>query len=169
MLHHRLPGVATGPARPLGPPALFVGGAMTPAAYLRLRRAAAGLSVRDAAQAVVDAWAATKQPGVITPGQMRDQVRGWIELLETPGYTAKSDHVIRPLLAAFPLDLAVYAQLRDEPADRHPRICRGCGCSQNDACRNDEHGLGCGWAGDDLCTACVPAELAAEARLERVQ
>ena len=29
-------------------------------------------------------------------------------------------------------------------------VCRACGCSQNDAC--DE---GCGWAAEDLCTACV--------------
>lgn len=43
------------------------------------------------------------------------------------------------------------------PDGRSPRIpyllggvCRACGCSQNDAC--DE---GCGWAGVDLCTACV--------------
>lgn len=43
------------------------------------------------------------------------------------------------------------------PDGRTPRIpaflggvCRACGCSQNDAC--DE---GCGWADEDLCTACV--------------
>ncbi|MBE7198371.1 MAG: hypothetical protein INR70_11290 [Parafilimonas terrae] len=29
-------------------------------------------------------------------------------------------------------------------------VCRVCGCSQNDACGN-----GCGWAAEDLCTACV--------------
>lgn len=29
-------------------------------------------------------------------------------------------------------------------------VCRRCGCTQNDAC--DE---GCGWAAEDLCTACV--------------
>lgn len=44
------------------------------------------------------------------------------------------------------------------PDGRTPRIpaflggvCRACGCSQNDAC--DE---GCGWADEDLCTACAP-------------
>lgn len=29
-------------------------------------------------------------------------------------------------------------------------VCRACGCSQEDACAE-----GCGWAEDDLCTACV--------------
>ena len=32
-------------------------------------------------------------------------------------------------------------------------VCRACGCSQNDAC--DE---GCGWAAEDLCTACVSGD-----------
>ncbi|WP_426315568.1 hypothetical protein ACN9MF_11645 [Methylobacterium fujisawaense] len=42
-------------------------------------------------------------------------------------------------------------------ADGGPRIpslvggvCRSCGCSQNDACA-----VGCAWAAEDLCTACV--------------
>ena len=30
------------------------------------------------------------------------------------------------------------------------RVCRVCGCSQHDACL-----AGCGWAEDDLCTACA--------------
>lgn len=29
-------------------------------------------------------------------------------------------------------------------------VCRGCGCSQNDACD-----VGCGWHEPDLCTACA--------------
>lgn len=29
-------------------------------------------------------------------------------------------------------------------------ICRRCGCTQNDACPG-----GCGWAAEDLCTACA--------------
>lgn len=29
-------------------------------------------------------------------------------------------------------------------------VCRSCGCSQNDPCD-----VGCGWADEDLCTACV--------------
>jgi hypothetical protein len=29
-------------------------------------------------------------------------------------------------------------------------VCRSCGCSQNDACV-----VGCAWAAEDLCTACV--------------
>ena len=48
-----------------------------------------------------------------------------------------------------------------EASDGHlPRIpsalggvCRACGCSQNFACEG-----GCGWAAEDLCTACVEGE-----------
>jgi len=32
-------------------------------------------------------------------------------------------------------------------------VCRVCGCSQDDACDT-----GCGWAAEDLCTACVEGE-----------
>lgn len=35
-------------------------------------------------------------------------------------------------------------------------VCRVCGCSQNDACPGS-----CGWAAEDLCTACVAAGRAA--------
>lgn len=42
----------------------------------------------------------------------------------------------------------------DERSPRIPSllggVCRACGCSQNDACEE-----GCGWAAEDLCTACV--------------
>ena len=46
------------------------------------------------------------------------------------------------------------------PDGRSPRIasllggvCRVCFCSQNDACE-----VGCGWAAEDLCTACVKGD-----------
>jgi hypothetical protein len=56
-------------------------------------------------------------------------------------------------------------------ADNNPRIpsllggiCRACGCSQQDACRdpgseigNTRFRGGCGWAAPDLCTACAGA------------
>ena len=35
------------------------------------------------------------------------------------------------------------------------QICRVCGCSEFDPCRE-----GCGWSEDDLCTACKAAEAA---------
>lgn len=38
-----------------------------------------------------------------------------------------------------------------------PRFCRVCGCTEDDACIG-ENGVTCGWAEDDLCTACVGKE-----------
>lgn len=38
-------------------------------------------------------------------------------------------------------------------------ICRVCGCSEHDACDGPDGP--CGWAERDLCTHCVPAEVAA--------
>lgn len=53
--------------------------------------------------------------------------------------------------------LALTTARLDGP-DGYPRIpsilgevCNVCGCSQHDACQG-----GCAWAGDHLCTACVP-------------
>jgi hypothetical protein len=38
--------------------------------------------------------------------------------------------------------------------------CRVCGCTEDDACVNDDDGLPCAWADDgtNLCTACSGAD-----------
>lgn len=35
------------------------------------------------------------------------------------------------------------------------RTCRGCGCSEFDACVDDD-GRPCSWSTDDLCSMCDP-------------
>jgi hypothetical protein len=44
-------------------------------------------------------------------------------------------------------------QAAHEALDAPARACRACGCTENRACVAD--GEACGWAEQDLCTACV--------------
>ena len=74
-------------------------------------------------------------------------------MLETDGVRAKHEVTLALLGRAFPFDRAVYRQLLEEPADRHPPICRGCGCTHWDPCEN-AHGY-CSWATADQCTHCA--------------
>ncbi|MCP8891284.1 hypothetical protein [Sphingomonas faeni] len=116
---------------------------LTPAGYIRLRREAAGLSVRTVA-------------GMLTRNAT-DAVVAFdlINALETLGNTARRPETLEALRSIFPLDPDVYRQLTSDPADSHPRICRGCGCSHWDPCTSDEHAA-CAWVTDTACTACLP-------------
>ena len=116
---------------------------LTSAAYVRLRREAAGLSIKEVA-------------GMLA--RNADEVAPALDLiyaLETPGNTARRPETLEALRSIFPFDPDVYRQLATDPADSHPRICRGCGCSHWDPCTSDEHGA-CAWATDTACTACLP-------------
>jgi len=115
---------------------------VTPAAYLRLRREAAGLSVRTVA-------------GMLA--RNANDVAHALDLinaLETPGNTARRPETLENLRDVFPFDPDVYRQLATAAADQHPRICRGCGCSQWDPCGNSHNA--CAWATDKACTVCLP-------------
>ncbi|UYY78431.1 hypothetical protein [Sphingomonas sp. R1] len=114
---------------------------LTPSDYLRLRRTAAGLSIAEAATRLIDSRA--------------DQRRAeeFLRRLETPGRTALYRSTIAHLLHAFPFDPAVYWQLAEEPQQRHPRICHGCGCSAHDRCADADGGC-CRWVEQDRCSAC---------------
>ncbi|HEX8300394.1 hypothetical protein [Sphingomonas sp.] len=118
---------------------------ITPARYVGLRRAASGKSIEQIAALIA------------TTASNQAEVRALIRLLETPGTVARSLDSIALLQAAFSIDPAVYHQLATEHADRHPQICRGCGCSQNDACVCVELG-NCAWAGPGICTGCTNGE-----------
>lgn len=116
---------------------------LTAADYLRLRREAAKLSIPAVAAALVSTTAD------------RGQAAAFLRLIETPGARVSRHDTLLRLQAIFPFDPAVYGQLIDEPADRHPQICRGCGCSYWDPC--DEDGRGpCAWSSATSCTRCVP-------------
>jgi len=55
---------------------------------------------------------------------------------------------------AYPLDVDVYLQLRDAPADARPRICVGCGCSHWDPCGLPDDAGSCAWTNETTCTRC---------------
>lgn len=120
---------------------------LTPAAYLKLRREAAGLSIAQVAERL--------EPRIA----LRRDVATILDMLERPGATARTVSTLRPLKTVFAIDLEVYAQLRDEPATRHPSICRGCGCSQSDPCVIRERGSHldtCCTLRQHSCDRCVP-------------
>lgn len=127
---------APAPAEQLSPP-------LTAADYLRLRREAAKLSISAVAAAMTSNSAD------------RGQAAAFLRLIERPGTRVNRQDTLLRLQQVFPFDPAVYGQLIDEPADRHPQICRGCGCSHWDPC--DEDGSGpCAWSSPTSCTRCVP-------------
>lgn len=116
---------------------------MTPAAYLRLRREDARLTIAQVAERLptrhVDAGLAASV----------------IRTLETPGARARHRATLDALRTVFPFDIDVYRQLCEEPAERHPQICRGCGCSTYDACVEADGHTCCAWALPTLCTRCM--------------
>ena len=114
---------------------------LSPDAYLKLRRQASGLSIVEVAHII----APTKRD--------RSEAVALVAILEAPGCRARHDETLEALAAAFRFDVSVYRQLADEPLERHPTVCRGCGCSEWDPC-HVEHGC-CGWASRDACTRCA--------------
>lgn len=114
---------------------------ITPSDYLRLRRVAARLSIAEAADRLIDSRADHRR------------AVAFLRRLETPGRTALYRSTIAHLLQAFPFDPDVYWQLAEGPLQRHPRICRGCGCSAHDRCADGEGGE-CHWIEQDRCSAC---------------
>lgn len=127
---------APAPDAPLMPP-------LTAADYLRLRRQAAKVSIADVATLMS------------TEGVKRSETIAFLRLIETPGARVSRTDTLLRLQRAYPFDPAVYGQLCDEPADRHPQICRGCGCSHWDPCDVDGSGP-CAWSTPSACTNCVP-------------
>lgn len=122
-------------------PAPLVLSPLSPAGYLRLRRKAAGLSVETVARRI--------------SANNQDEARALVCLLETEGTKARYRETVEGFADAFPIDVDVYMQLRDTPSDQHPRICRGCGCSEWDPCVAGDGAHTCAWHGLATCTRCV--------------
>ncbi|RXD05382.1 hypothetical protein EQZ23_09900 [Sphingomonas sp. UV9] len=134
MIHFAMPAERSRPAPLLLPPLSLAG-------YLKLRRKAAGLSVDAVAQRI--------------SANNQSEARALVCLLETEGTKACYRETIDAFADAFPIDADVYLQLRDTPADQHPRICRGCGCSEWDPCVAGDGSHSCAWHGVATCTRCV--------------
>lgn len=112
--------------------------------YLRLRRTAAGLTVDQLADR-------------LGPGRRAGEARSIITRLEARGATARTDAIIERIARVIPLDATVYRQLADDPVERHPSVCRSCGCSEFDGCSCSDSGRACSWATSHLCTRCERA------------
>ena len=119
---------------------------LTPGAYLKCRRTAHGLSIEKVAEKL------STVPRVAEHARA-DQLR----LIEADAQPASFTTIVA-LRHVFRFDLAVLARLAEIqlgaplPA---PRLCRICGCSDNDACPGV-----CGWTTPDLCSSCVGAPIA---------
>ena len=125
------------------PPPAMAPAAFAAAAYLKLRREAAGLSISQVAT-------------TIAPKASRyAEALSLVTMLETDGVRARHTDTLIALHKAFPFDIVVYRQLADDPADRHPTVCRGCGCSEWDPFRPRYAAEFCGWANSTTCTGCA--------------
>lgn len=128
---------------------------ITPALYLRLRRQAAGLARIEVARRLYTFKTHSRFGRGARPRRIFASIAdalSVIEQLELPGARARYRPVIDLLAGVFPLDPDVYHQLAEEPADRHPTLCRECGCSKNDACDR-----ACTLK-DDVCSHCASSQ-----------
>ncbi len=119
---------------------------LTPGAYLKARRNAAGKSVTDVAGAIATDPA--------TPEYRRVE---WLLMLEADVVPAGWPTIVA-LRQQFPIDLAVLERLTllqlgaDLPA---PRLCRGCGATETGPLAVDVPAWG--WAEPDQCIPCASA------------
>ncbi|WP_267382205.1 MULTISPECIES: hypothetical protein [unclassified Sphingomonas] len=139
--------------------------ALTPAAYFALRRAAAGYSIDALARALLilaDNRINGPRPNLDETRARYRRMRDTIMLLERPGAATGDADLLLAIASLIPFDRAVYRQLATEPAHRHPRVCRGCGCSQSDPCITEQDGMEhvCRWATHTACTRCITDAIA---------
>lgn len=117
---------------------------ITPGAYLKMRRCAAGLSAADVAARVH------------TEPQVDERARReWIELIEADAQPATLRTIIA-LKKIYPFDLQVLVRLEQivqGAALSAPRLCQFCGCSDNDACMAGNRP--CSWVGPVVCSTCA--------------
>jgi hypothetical protein len=116
---------------------------MTPGAYLKHRRCAAGLGIHDVAAALA------------TEPRLAELVRAeWLEQIEAD-IVPMTFNTIVSLRRAFAFDLDILSQLAaiamHSPIDP-PRLCRICACSEADACLG--HSGPCSWVDEEICSAC---------------
>ncbi len=130
---------------------------LSAAGYLVLRRKAAGLTQQQLADRLIALRAQLLAAGDAPPiartraADMLDFVR----MLEAPATRARLSDTLDAIAAVIPFDTAVYYQLANAKPQRHPRVCRGCGCSQQDACEHEHLGA-CAWSTTTSCTHCDP-------------
>lgn len=129
---------------------------MLPGTYLRLRRSAQGLTIRDLARQLISLPFARPGPVEIFVNRMtarlRDAETGAEHLL--PAQAALLAEIV-------PFEPGIYERLIALTSTPGlslpvPQLCRACGCSWHMACV-DRLGAPCSWCLDDstLCTSCA--------------
>lgn len=154
---------------PFNPPARrddrsHIAAPFTPAAYVALRREAAGYTQESFARALVileDHHRPVPRPRLtLEEGRTRfRQMLGLVRLLERRGTVARCPQTLTAIASLIAFDAAVYRQLATQPAARHPRICRTCACSNSDPCFDHQDHV-CHWVTPDLCSHCVAHSVA---------
>lgn len=125
------------PPEPMAP-------AVLPWDYIQMRRLAAGLTIEQASRPF---W---------HHAEHRADVERNMSQIETVGFRVKR---LWDMSRAFRLNLTVYRQLCDSPADLHPRLCLACGWDEWST-QLDHDGFECTWSAGDLeiCTLCEQAK-----------
>lgn len=129
---------------------------LAPEAYIRLRREAAGLTIRDLASRLSALRNALIEAGELPAGLLaiRNDYAAMIVMLEAQGVRARLPETLESIAAVMPFDPAVYRQLAEGDPRRHPRVCRGCGCSTYDSCHHESYGS-CAWVSPTQCSHCA--------------
>lgn len=129
---------------------------MPPGTYLRLRRASAGLGLRDLAAQLVALPGARTGPALIFINRMAARLHE----AET-GVEHLLPAQMSLIAQVLPIEPDIYERLvvlNIVPGFSMPvpQLCRACGCSWHMAC-TDHLGAPCSWCLDDntLCTSCA--------------
>ena len=131
---------------------------LAPWEYLKLRRKAAGLQVRDLAKRLADRRAYLIAAGEPLPDALgrlaAADMTALVLMLEATGSRARLRDTLDAIAAVIPFDPEVYLQLADAAPKRHPRVCRDCGCSAHDECHHERWGS-CSWSTPAQCSHCA--------------
>lgn len=124
---------------------------LRPWEYIRLRRLAAGKTIAQAAR-----------PHWHRP-EHRAEVEAIVALDERTGVVLREEWLVDAICRSFPFEPEVYRQLRDDPAEQHPDVCRGCGCTRWMPCIGRD-GEDCTGHEGGTCTVCAARAAAAKPR-----
>lgn len=148
-MHHFIP-----PARRPATTSVALG-PLDAASYLGLRIAAAGYTVDAFARAVImvqdhNRPVPAARPTIAESRLRYRQMRNDVALALRPRARLRDPAILDLVASLIPFDPAVYRQLASEPTDRHPVVCRGCGCSGNDPCIAEDD------TGEHVCRTALP-------------
>lgn len=129
---------------------------IAPAEYLALRRAASGLPLDQVAERILASYSGRGARSVKKLGKTaaRAEIITLLRLAERRGVVVRDKEALDRLRRGYDFDPHVYRQLAMAPAKRHPRICRGCGCSDHDPCHSANMNP-CRWTAPATCSRCT--------------